>query len=139
MFIHVCRTKCISQVLVKNRIKLLFLLLLQSKVPITEEVNVPYDFHRFIIGQKGRDVRRMMEDHDVNISIPPADEHSDIVRITGAPENVKCAVAALEERVQQLEEKVCPHVLVCVTASVIVSLGKCLFCRGVRIADKGAS
>ena len=83
----------------------------------------------------------MMEDHDVNISIPPADEHSDIVRITGAPENVKCAVAALEERVQQLEEKVgcVSRVLVCATGSVIAGLGKCMFCRGFRIAAKGAS
>jgi polyribonucleotide nucleotidyltransferase len=48
---------------------------LQALVPITEEMNVPYDLHRFIIGTKGRDVRKMMEDNDVNISIPPG-QHS---------------------------------------------------------------
>ncbi|XP_025081209.1 vigilin-like [Pomacea canaliculata] len=72
-------------------------------VPVTEEVPVPFDMHRFIIGQKGRDVRRMMEEYDVNISIPPATESSDIVRVTGPPENVKKARAALEDKVAQLE------------------------------------
>ncbi|KAK7477919.1 hypothetical protein BaRGS_00030828, partial [Batillaria attramentaria] len=74
-------------------------------VPVTEEVPVPYDFHRFIIGQKGRDVRRMMQDFDVNISIPPASENSDIVKVTGPPENVKRARKALEEKVIQLESE----------------------------------
>ncbi len=36
-------------------------------VPITSEVAVPYDLHRFIIGQKGKDVREMMTTFDVNI------------------------------------------------------------------------
>ena len=78
----------------------------QAKVPVTEEVAVPYDLHRFIIGQKGRDVRRLMSDHDVNVSIPPADERSNVVRITGAPAAVQAARAALAERVEQLEERV---------------------------------
>jgi transcription antitermination factor NusA-like protein len=75
---------------------------LQALVPITEEINVPYDMHRFIIGQKGRDVRKMMEDNDVNISIPPANDKSDIVRITGAPSNVAKARIAMEARMEQL-------------------------------------
>jgi polyribonucleotide nucleotidyltransferase len=76
---------------------------LQALVPITEEVSVPYDFHRFIIGQKGRDVRKMMEDFDVNIAIPPADDHSDLVKITGPPAHVENAKEALAEKVKQLE------------------------------------
>jgi predicted PilT family ATPase len=76
---------------------------LQALVPVTEEVPVAYDLHRFIIGQKGRDVRKMMDDFDVNISIPPADDKSDIVRITGAPANVARARAAMDDRIEQLE------------------------------------
>lgn len=76
---------------------------LQALVPVTEEMSVPYDLHRFIIGQKGRDVRKMMEDNDVNISIPPADEKCDSVRITGAPAKVARARAAMEARIEQLE------------------------------------
>ena len=36
-------------------------------VPIVVEVAVPYDLHRYIIGQKGKDVREMMIAFDVNI------------------------------------------------------------------------
>lgn len=36
-------------------------------IPVTVEVSVPFDLHRFIIGQKGKDVREMMNAHDVNI------------------------------------------------------------------------
>lgn len=38
-----------------------------SLIPVTVEVSVPFDLHRFIIGQKGKDVREMMNAHDVNI------------------------------------------------------------------------
>ncbi|GFT30691.1 vigilin [Nephila pilipes] len=72
-------------------------------VPVTEEVEVPYDLHRFIIGQKGRDVRNMMEMFDVNIIIPPQNEHSDIITIKGPPDNVVKTKEALKERIEQLE------------------------------------
>ena len=54
------------------------------------QVEVPFDYHRFIIGQKGKGVREMMKTFDVNISIPPADELSNIIRITGTPDKVPC-------------------------------------------------
>lgn len=76
---------------------------LLALVPVTEEVTVPFELHRFIIGQKGKDVRKMMEDHDVNISIPPAVETSDVVKVTGPPANVAAARQALEEKITQLE------------------------------------
>lgn len=40
---------------------------LLALIPVTVEVSVPYDLHRFIIGQKGKDVRELMNTHDVNI------------------------------------------------------------------------
>lgn len=78
---------------------------LMALVPVVEEMQVPFDFHRYIIGQKGKDVRRMMEEYDVNISIPPAEKQSDIVKITGPRANVDQAKAALNKRVQQLESE----------------------------------
>ena len=88
----------------------------QELVPITEEVQVPFDYHRFIIGGKGKDVRKMMQDYDVNISIPPPSENSDLVRVSGPPENVERARKALEQKVAQLDaekedrvrERYCP-------------------------------
>ena len=73
-------------------------------MPVTEEMTIPFDFHRFIIGQKGRDVRAMMDEYDVNISIPPANEGSDVVKITGSLANVSRAREAMLERIQQLED-----------------------------------
>lgn len=76
---------------------------LLNLVPITQEIHVPFDFHRFIIGQKGRDVRKMMEQFNVNISVPPQDEHSDYIKVRGPPANVQRAADALAEKVKNLE------------------------------------
>ncbi|XP_053378526.1 vigilin-like [Mercenaria mercenaria] len=35
---------------------------------------------RYIIGQKGRDVRKLMDEYNVNISIPPQDQQSDLIK-----------------------------------------------------------
>lgn len=42
------------------------LLLLQALVPITEDVEVSYELHRYIIGQKGSGIRKMMEEYEVS-------------------------------------------------------------------------
>ena len=63
------------------------------------------DLHRFIIGSKGRDVRQLMEEHEVSIQVPPADENVSVLRVTGTPENVGRAKQALLQRVQQLEDE----------------------------------
>jgi predicted PilT family ATPase len=78
---------------------------LLALVPITEEMAVPFDFHRFIIGQRGKDVRKMMDEYDVNISIPPAEDQSNLVKITGPAANVERAKQAMEDRVKQLEDE----------------------------------
>jgi rRNA processing protein Krr1/Pno1 len=72
--------------------------------PVTEELKVPVDYHRFIVGQKGRDVRRLMDDFDVNISVPSLDDSSDVLRITGAPTNVSHAKEAIRQRISDLDE-----------------------------------
>lgn len=74
-------------------------------MPITQEVIVPNEFHRFIIGTKGRDIRRMMEEYDVSISIPPLDLDSDVITVQGPPANVARAKVGLEEKVEQLEQE----------------------------------
>ena len=60
-------------------------------VPITAEVSVPFEFHRFIIGQKGIGVREMMNKYDVNIRVPAQDAKSDVILISGVPTNVDCS------------------------------------------------
>ena len=38
---------------------------LQALVPVTIDVEVSYDLHRYIIGQKGNGIRKMMEEYEV--------------------------------------------------------------------------
>ncbi|KAH8042114.1 hypothetical protein HPB51_021198 [Rhipicephalus microplus] len=79
-----------------------------SKAPTTIEagcVEVPFKLHRFIIGQKGAGVRRLMEDHDVNITVPPQADESDTLVISGLADNVASAKEALLERVSQILEE----------------------------------
>lgn len=78
---------------------------LLALVPITVEVEVPFEFHRFIIGQKGKDVRKMMEDHEVSITVPPPEDKSNIIAVTGPPSNVQGAKVALEEKCVVLENE----------------------------------
>lgn len=72
-------------------------------VPITINVDVPFDLHRSIIGQKGRDVKELMDRYDVHIVLSPAGVQEDVIKITGPPANVERAKGALLEKVQDLE------------------------------------
>ena len=76
---------------------------LKDLVPITAEVAVPFEFHRFIIGQKGKEVREMMNEFDVNIRVPAADQQSDIILVSGVPAHVEKAKEGLVEKMKQLE------------------------------------
>ena len=53
----------------------------------------------------GKDIRQMMEQYDVNISIPPSAQSSNVVKISGVDNKVQNAISALEERVKELEKE----------------------------------
>lgn len=72
-------------------------------VPIEAQVAVPYEFHRYIIGQKGMGVREMMNCYDVNIRVPSQEAKSDLVIISGVPSNVEAAKVGLAEKLTELE------------------------------------
>ncbi|XP_029472979.1 vigilin [Rhinatrema bivittatum] len=76
---------------------------LQALVPVTIEVEVPFDLHRYIIGQKGSGIRKMMDDFEVNIQVPPPELQSDIITITGLSTHLDRAKAGLLERVKELQ------------------------------------
>ncbi|GAB0100838.1 vigilin [Sergentomyia squamirostris] len=73
-------------------------------IPITQEINVPFDLHRSIIGQKGQNVRELMHQYDVHIELSPPDQKSDVIKITGAAANVADAKEAVLRRVEELEQ-----------------------------------
>jgi ribosomal protein S3 len=76
---------------------------LRELVPVNIEVEVAFEFHRYIIGAKGAGVRQLMEAYDVNIRVPSSDQESNTIVITGAKDCVEGAKIALGERVKELE------------------------------------
>jgi polyribonucleotide nucleotidyltransferase len=72
-------------------------------VPITESIDVPFDLHRSIIGQKGTGVRELMNNFDVHIELSPQDKKLDVIKVTGAVKNVRDALEAIAKRVKDLE------------------------------------
>uniref|UniRef100_F7FXS6 Vigilin n=1 Tax=Callithrix jacchus TaxID=9483 RepID=F7FXS6_CALJA len=76
---------------------------LEALVPVTIEVQVPFDLHRYIIGQKGSGIRKMMDEFEVNIHVPAPELQSDIIAITGLTANLDRAKAGLLERVKELQ------------------------------------
>lgn len=76
---------------------------LQDLVPISVEVPVDASLHKFIIGQKGKDIRELMDNFDVNVKVPAITDEIHSVRIIGPADNVaKCRVE-LEERIKKLQ------------------------------------
>lgn len=78
---------------------------LLALVPVTDSVHIPFAYHRFIIGQRGKGVRDLMTRHEVNFTFPPTDQQSDVVSVTGLRENIEEAKQALLERVRELDEE----------------------------------
>ncbi|XP_078389931.1 vigilin isoform X3 [Cetorhinus maximus] len=76
---------------------------LLALVPVTVDVEVPFDLHRYIIGQKGSGIRKMMEEYEVNIAVPPPEQQSDVIKITGLTANLERARAGILERVRELQ------------------------------------
>ena len=66
-------------------------------------MDVPNDYHRYIIGQRGREVRALMDEFEVQITIPSLDDHLDFITVTGPPSRVEAAKKAIEQKVQQLD------------------------------------
>ncbi|CAH0720841.1 unnamed protein product, partial [Brenthis ino] len=75
---------------------------LLEQVPITIDVEVPNDLHRLLAGQKRRE---LMQNYDVHILMPPNDENSDIVKVTGTPANVEKAKLALVDKIVDMEKE----------------------------------
>ncbi|XP_075906806.1 vigilin [Nelusetta ayraudi] len=76
---------------------------LLALVPITQDVEVSYELHRYIIGQKGSGIRKMMEEYEVNIWVPQPEKQLDLIKVTGLVANVERAKVGLLERVKELQ------------------------------------
>ena len=66
-------------------------------VPITAEVSVPFEFHRFIIGKGGANIRRIRDETDTRVDLPDSGSDSDMITITGKKANVNKAVTEIQK------------------------------------------
>uniref|UniRef100_A0A671T311 Vigilin n=1 Tax=Sinocyclocheilus anshuiensis TaxID=1608454 RepID=A0A671T311_9TELE len=76
---------------------------LKALVPVTIAVEVPFELHRYIIGQKGSGIRKMMDEFEVNIQVPAHELQSDIISVTGLASHLDRAKEGLLERVKELQ------------------------------------
>lgn len=76
---------------------------LKALVPVSIEVEVPFELHRYIIGQKGSGIRKMMDEFEVNIQVPAPDQQSDKISITGLANHLDRAKEGLLDRVKELQ------------------------------------
>uniref|UniRef100_A0A8C2DW73 Vigilin n=1 Tax=Cyprinus carpio TaxID=7962 RepID=A0A8C2DW73_CYPCA len=77
--------------------------LYRALVPVSVAVEVPFELHRYIIGQKGSGIRKMMDEFEVNIQVPAHELQSDIISITGLASHLDRAKEGLLERVKELQ------------------------------------
>ena len=55
------------------------------------EVPIYKQFHKFVIGRGGANIKKIRDETQTKIDLPSEDERSDVIRITGKEENVKQA------------------------------------------------
>lgn len=78
---------------------------LLALVPVSENMTIPFENHRYIIGQKGVGIRKMMDEFDVNIAVPPPENKDSIIVVTGPAAHVAKALKALELRNNDIEKE----------------------------------
>ena len=59
--------------------------------PVKIEVNIPSDFHRFVLGPRGATLKQLEQETSTRIAVPGQDSKSNKITITGAKDNVKLA------------------------------------------------
>lgn len=55
------------------------------------EVPIYKQFHKFVIGKGGANIKKIRDETQTKIDLPSEDERSDVIRITGREENVRQA------------------------------------------------
>ena len=74
------------------------LLLREIQRPFQLSVNIPLDFHRYIIGARGATLKQLEQETLTSIKVPQQDSQSNAIQITGGKENVKLC----EQKILQL-------------------------------------
>lgn len=76
-----------------------------KKSMICEEMIVDPKYYSQLVGKKYENITRMHTNFGVNVRVPGASESSNVIRIEGAPEDVKKAKLELQELVTKVENE----------------------------------
>ena len=78
----------------------------QTKVPIFKQ------FHKFVIGKGGANIRRIRDETDTRIDLPDSSTDSDMITITGKKENVVKAVEAIQQIQSEMANIVTKEIMI---------------------------
>ena len=78
---------------------------LLSFLPVTIALEVPFEFHGSIIGQKGQFLRSLRDQYRVDVRIPPSEDQNNEITISGSKTEVEYAKEAILDRLKTLEEE----------------------------------
>ncbi|KAH0503953.1 Vigilin [Microtus ochrogaster] len=79
---------------------------LESLVPVTAEVQVPFHLHPYIIGHKGSGLRKLIKEFQVHIQVVQPGGNFHIIFITGMEPNVEQAKMKLQKQVKALQMEI---------------------------------
>merc|ERR1712180_162502 len=78
----------------------------QTKVPIFKQ------FHKFVIGKGGANIRRIRDETDTRIDLPDSGSDSDMITITGKKDNVMKAVEAIQQIQSEMANIVTKEIMI---------------------------
>ncbi|KAL1766593.1 Vigilin [Sigmodon hispidus] len=79
---------------------------LESLVPVTAEVEVPFHLHPYIIGHKGSGLRKLINEFEVHIQVSQPGGNFHIISIMGLEANVQQAKMKLQKQLKALQMEI---------------------------------
>lgn len=79
---------------------------LESLVPVTAEVQVPFHLHPYIIGHKGSGLQKLIKEFEVHIQVSQPGGNFHIISIMGLEANVEQAKMKLQKQVKALQMEI---------------------------------
>ncbi|KAL1462767.1 hypothetical protein WDU94_014576 [Cyamophila willieti] len=73
-------------------------------IPSELKMEVPYEYHRTIIGVKGQKIRVLQDDHNVRIEVPRPEDRLDYIKIKGRKADLESTKEAIAAIVAKLDE-----------------------------------
>ncbi|KAL5252053.1 hypothetical protein ACHWQZ_G015010 [Mnemiopsis leidyi] len=71
-------------------------LALLDLIPISVEVEIPFEYHRMLIGKSGENIKSVMDEFDVNVQVPGTTLKSNVVIVRGHKQKVEECKTKLE-------------------------------------------